>query len=75
VKLRINLSIGLGCVSSITNRTIHTKLRGKHDALYIMTKVNGTRYEFIFGLSIVFVVENSVQSQTIVTIITDQEKD
>ncbi len=48
VKPRINLSIGLGCVSSITNRTIHTKLRGKHDALYIMTKVNGTRYEFIF---------------------------
>ena len=48
IKPRINLSIGLGCVSSITNRTIHTKLRGKHEALYIMTKVNGTRYEFIF---------------------------
>lgn len=32
----------------LTNRTIHSKLRGKHDALYIMTKVNGTRYEFIF---------------------------
>lgn len=48
VKPRINLSIGLGCISSITNRSIHTKLRGKHSALYIMTKVNGTRYEFIF---------------------------
>ena len=48
VKPRINLSVGLGCISSITNRTIHTKLRGKHEALYIMTKVNGTRYEFIF---------------------------
>ncbi|CAG2162505.1 unnamed protein product [Oppiella nova] len=48
VKPRINLSVGLGCVSSLTNRTIHTKLRGKHEALYIMTKVNGTRYEFIF---------------------------
>ncbi|XP_054168632.1 Bardet-Biedl syndrome 5 protein homolog [Oppia nitens] len=48
IKPRINLSVGLGCVSSLTNRTIHTKLRGKHEALYIMTKVNGTRYEFIF---------------------------
>lgn len=27
---------------------MHTKLRGKNDALYMMTKVNGTRYEFIF---------------------------
>ena len=27
---------------------IHTKLRGKNEALYMMTKVNGTRYEFIF---------------------------
>lgn len=27
---------------------MHTKLRGKNEALYLMTKVNGTRYEFIF---------------------------
>src|SRR6218665_521591 len=27
---------------------IHTKLRGRNEALYMMTKVGGTRYEFIF---------------------------
>ena len=48
-KPRINLSIGLGCISSITNRTIHYKIRGTQEALYIMTRVNGTRYEFIFS--------------------------
>ncbi|XP_046920687.2 Bardet-Biedl syndrome 5 protein [Dermatophagoides farinae] len=47
-KPRINLSIGLGCISTLTSRMIHTKLRGKNESLYMMTKVNGTRYEFIF---------------------------
>lgn len=47
-KPRINLTIGFSCISTITNRMIHTKLRGKNEALYMMTKVNGTRYEFIF---------------------------
>lgn len=39
---------GFNCISTITSRQMHTKLRGKNDALYMMTKVNGTRYEFIF---------------------------
>lgn len=47
-KPRINLSIGLSCISTLTSRMIHTKLRGKNESLYMMTKVNGTRYEFIF---------------------------
>ena len=47
-KPRINLTIGFSCISTITNRLIHTKLRGKNESLYMMTKVNGTRYEFIF---------------------------
>ncbi|OTF81120.1 DUF1448 domain containing protein, partial [Euroglyphus maynei] len=47
-KPRINLSIGLGCISTLTSRMIHTKLRGRNESLYLMTKVNGTRYEFIF---------------------------
>lgn len=47
-KPRINLSVGLSCVTSISNRTLHNKLRGKYDALHIMTKIMGTRYEFIY---------------------------
>ncbi|KAI1305892.1 Bardet-Biedl syndrome 5 -like protein [Halotydeus destructor] len=47
-KPRINLSVGLSCVTSIANRTLHNKLRGKYDALHLMTKVTGTRYEFLF---------------------------
>lgn len=47
-KPRINLSIGFNNIATITSRMIHTKLRGKNEALYMMTKVNGTRYEFIF---------------------------
>lgn len=39
---------GFSCISTITVRMIHTKLRGKNESLYMMTKVNGTRYEFIF---------------------------
>ena len=47
-KPRINLSVGLGCIISIANRTLHSKLRGKYDAIHIMSKVSGTRYEFIY---------------------------
>lgn len=47
-KPRINLTIGLSTISTLTNRLIHTKVRGKNESLYMMTKVNGTRYEFIF---------------------------
>lgn len=42
-KPKINLTIGLSCITSITSRSLHNKLRGKYDALHIMTKVNGTR--------------------------------
>lgn len=38
-KPRINLSVGLSCITSIANRTLHNKLRGKYEALHIMTKV------------------------------------
>lgn len=47
-KPRINLSVGLGCITSITSRTLHSKLRGKYEAIHVMSKVRGTRYEFIF---------------------------
>lgn len=47
-KPRINLTIGLNCVISLTSRNLHNKLRGRCNALHIMCKCNGTRYEFIF---------------------------
>ena len=47
-KPRINLSVGLACILSIANRSLHSKLRGKYDAIHVMSKVSGTRYEFIF---------------------------
>lgn len=47
-KPRINLSVGSGCITAISSRTMHSKLRGKYEAIHIMSKVSGTRYEFIF---------------------------
>jgi Bardet-Biedl syndrome 5 protein len=45
---RTNLSIGFNTVLSTTIRLAHSRLRGNTEALYIMTKYNGTRFEFIF---------------------------
>ncbi|XP_028618794.1 Bardet-Biedl syndrome 5 protein [Grammomys surdaster] len=45
---RINLSIGYNCIFNITTRTANSKLRGQTEALYILTKCNNTRFEFIF---------------------------
>lgn len=44
----INLSIGYGAMVSINTRTANTRLRGQTQSLYIMTKFNGSRFEFIF---------------------------
>lgn len=49
-KPRINLSVGLGCIISVANKSLHSKVRGKYDAIHIMSKSSGTRYEFIFTL-------------------------
>lgn len=45
---RTNLSIGYNSVSSINIRTATSKLRGQAQALYVMTKFNNARFEFIF---------------------------
>eukprot|EP00434_Breviolum_minutum_P009001 symbB.v1.2.007927.t1/scaffold495.1/size259991/11 len=45
---RTNLSIGFNCVSSVNIRTVTSKLRGNSQALYVMTRFNSTRFEFIF---------------------------
>ncbi|XP_042850579.1 Bardet-Biedl syndrome 5 protein isoform X3 [Panthera tigris] len=41
-------AIGYNCILSITTRTANSKLRGQSEALYILTKCNSTRFEFIF---------------------------
>ncbi|CAE7510486.1 BBS5 [Symbiodinium sp. CCMP2456] len=45
---RTNLSIGFNCVSSVNIRTVNSRLRGNSQALYVMTRFNSTRFEFIF---------------------------
>ncbi|XP_063693183.1 Bardet-Biedl syndrome 5 protein homolog [Bolinopsis microptera] len=44
----INLSLGFNSVIEITTRTAKSKLRGSTEALYILTRCNNTRFEFIF---------------------------
>lgn len=46
--IKTNLSIGLGAVVSINIRTANSRLRGNSQALYVLTKFNGSRFEFIF---------------------------
>uniref|UniRef100_A0A8C9QQ44 Bardet-Biedl syndrome 5 protein homolog n=1 Tax=Scleropages formosus TaxID=113540 RepID=A0A8C9QQ44_SCLFO len=45
---RVNLSVGYNTVINITTRAANSKLRGQTEALYILTKNNNTRFEFIF---------------------------
>lgn len=40
--------IGYNCVQNITIRTANSRLRGSTQALYVMTKYNNSRFEFIF---------------------------
>eukprot|EP00998_Keelungia_sp_KM082_P005655 NODE_1962_length_1172_cov_70.622967_g1945_i0.p1 GENE.NODE_1962_length_1172_cov_70.622967_g1945_i0~~NODE_1962_length_1172_cov_70.622967_g1945_i0.p1 ORF type:complete len:346 (+),score=68.16 NODE_1962_length_1172_cov_70.622967_g1945_i0:99-1136(+) len=46
--VRINLSIGYSCIISITIHTANSRLRGQTQALYVLTKFNSSRFEFIF---------------------------
>ena len=41
-------AIGYNCVLNVTSKTVNSKLRGVTEALYILTKCNHTRFEFIF---------------------------
>ena len=45
---RINLSIGYNAVLSINIRTANSRLRGNTQALFVMTKYNNARFEFVF---------------------------
>eukprot|EP00291_Cryptomonas_curvata_P008385 CAMPEP_0172198098 /NCGR_PEP_ID=MMETSP1050-20130122/27883_1 /TAXON_ID=233186 /ORGANISM="Cryptomonas curvata, Strain CCAP979/52" /LENGTH=281 /DNA_ID=CAMNT_0012874851 /DNA_START=38 /DNA_END=879 /DNA_ORIENTATION=- len=46
--VKTNLSVGYGSVISINVRTANSRLRGNTQALYVLTKFNGSRFEFIF---------------------------
>lgn len=45
---RANLSVGLGAITSMHVKQASSRLRGATDSLYVMTKCNGGRFEFIF---------------------------
>jgi Bardet-Biedl syndrome 5 protein len=45
---KINLSVGLACILNITIHAASSRLRGRTQALYVLTKFGGSRFEFIF---------------------------
>ncbi|XP_046847107.1 Bardet-Biedl syndrome 5 protein-like isoform X1 [Xenia sp. Carnegie-2017] len=45
---RVNLSVGFGCILNLSTRVASSKLRGKTESLYVLTRCNHTRFEFIF---------------------------
>lgn len=45
---RINLSVGYNCIVNISTKTAQSRLRGTAESLYVLTKANDTRFEFIF---------------------------
>jgi len=45
---RTNLSVGYNSIISINIRNASSRLRGTTQALYVLTKFNGSRFEFIF---------------------------
>ncbi|CAN7996882.1 unnamed protein product [Ixodes hexagonus] len=52
-RARVNLSVGFNCVTGVSTRTVNSKLCGIAEALYLMTKANNSRFEFIFTNSLV----------------------
>jgi len=49
---RINISVGLNCVTSINIKDATSRLKGHTKSLYVLTKYQSQRFEFIFtGMS------------------------
>ncbi|CAH3193586.1 unnamed protein product [Porites evermanni] len=42
------VAVGFSCVVNVSTRSANSKLRGQTEALYILTRCNNTRFEFIF---------------------------
>ncbi|KRZ94227.1 Bardet-Biedl syndrome 5 -like protein [Trichinella sp. T8] len=47
---KINLTIGFNSITAIRTRTTLSKLVGKTESLYVLTKPGSTRFEFIFSI-------------------------
>lgn len=47
--IKINLSIGYDCILSSDIKTAESKLGGQMKALYLKSKFNGNRFEFVFN--------------------------
>lgn len=45
---KLNLSIGYNCVVNITSHAANSRIRGPTQALFVLTKFSGSRFEFIF---------------------------
>eukprot|EP01048_Picozoa_sp_COSAG05_P009289 COSAG05_NODE_753_length_7528_cov_4.065823_3_plen_409_part_00 len=45
---KTNLSIGYNCIVSLNIKSANSRLRGNTQALFVLTKANGSRFEFIF---------------------------
>jgi Bardet-Biedl syndrome 5 protein len=45
---KINLSVGLACIHSLSIKSVESALKGKSAALYMMAKHGTARFEFIF---------------------------
>jgi len=45
---KVNLCIGLGCIEDVSIRTAFSKVRGQTNSLYVMSKYQESRFEFIF---------------------------
>ncbi|GMH41457.1 hypothetical protein BSKO_09367 [Bryopsis sp. KO-2023] len=46
---RTSMSIGYSCVSDVSIRSCVSRLRGASQSIYILTRFNGSRFEFIFS--------------------------
>jgi Bardet-Biedl syndrome 5 protein len=60
---KINLSIGLNCVTNISIHNAASRLRGTTQALFVNTKYNNSRFEFVFT----YLVQESPRLFTTVT--------
>jgi len=60
---RVNLSIGFNCVTNVTIHNASSRLRGTTQALYVNTKFNNSRFEFVFT----YLVQESPRLFTTVT--------
>jgi Bardet-Biedl syndrome 5 protein len=60
---QVNLSIGLNCITNISIHNASSRLRGTTQALFVNTKYNNSRFEFVFT----YLVQESPRLFTTVT--------